>query len=91
MVELGKLGSLILFVNSHCALSDTSQSQKPKIKRLQRKLHFQLLQEHLPTGKEGTAEEQLQFLRSVFIGKTILICIDGKSTNNIQHLTNVCL
>ena len=27
----------------------------------------------------------------MFIGKTILICIDGKSTNTIQHLTTLPL
>ena len=35
--------------------------------------------EHLPKEKEGTAEEQQQYLQSVFIGKNVLICIDGKA------------
>ena len=34
--------------------------------------------EHLPKEKEGTAEEQQQYLQSVFIGKNVLICVDGK-------------
>jgi hypothetical protein len=54
------------------------QSQKPKVKRLQRRLHYQLKHEHMPKEKEGSAEEQQQYLQSVFISKNALICIDGK-------------
>ena len=60
------------------SLFNIPQSQKPKVKRLQRRLHYQLKHEHMPKEKEGTAEEQQQYLQSVFIGKNVLICIDGK-------------
>ena len=55
------------------------QSQTPKVKRIQRSLHYQLKHEHMPKEREGTVEEQQQHLQSVFIGKNVLICIDGKA------------
>jgi hypothetical protein len=49
-------------------------NQQPKIRRLQRKLHFQLFQEHFPT--EGSEQEQHMHLESALKKKTVLIILD---------------
>ena len=51
-------------------------SQRPKIERLQRRLHFQLSGQQMPKDKEGSSEEQLQYLQSMFEKKQIIVIID---------------
>jgi hypothetical protein len=51
-------------------------SQQPKIEKLQQRLHFQLSGQHMPKDKQGSSDEQLQYLRMVFAKKNILIIMD---------------
>jgi hypothetical protein len=51
-------------------------SHRPKIERLQRRLHFQLTGQHMPKDKEGSSEEQIQYLQNQFEKKNILVIID---------------
>jgi hypothetical protein len=62
-----------------------AMSQKPKIRHLQRRMHFQLLREHLPKDKHGLEGEQHLYIAQALKNSTILIVIDGRddlSTNS---------
>jgi hypothetical protein len=61
-----------------------SLSQKPKLRALQRRLHFQLLREHLPKKKQGSAQDQHQYLTGELKTKVVLIVLDGKPPNASQ-------
>jgi hypothetical protein len=54
-------------------------SQKPKLRGLQRRLHFQILKDQFPKGKQGSAQEQHQYLMDALATKTVLIVLDGNT------------
>jgi hypothetical protein len=62
--------------NRFSAMAWIGLSQRPKIERLQRRLHFQLTGQHMPKDKEDSSKEQLQYLQNIFEKKNILVIID---------------
>ena len=64
------------------------QSQKPKLRALQRHLFFQLKTEQMPKDKQGSAEEQLQHLVNICANKNLLIIIDECVYES--HFTYLC-
>ena len=77
----GSLNSLSLLVDM-----DVLQSQKPKMRGLQRRMFQQLTQKRYPKDEEGSTEEQQQFLATSFLNKTVLLIIDGE----LKELCGIC-
>ena len=77
----GSSSSLSLLVDMNVL-----QSQKPKMRGLQRRMFQQLTQKRYPKDEEGSAEEQQQFLATSFLTKTVLLIVDGEP----KELRGIC-
>ena len=71
--RIGKFARMILMLSVNILLR---QSQKPNLLALQKRLHSQLMKQHLPPGSEGSLSSQHAALNDALQGRRVCIAVD---------------